>query len=279
MVKKIFSGLFCQSEHSCNDGDLIKMEDNKKPLLTHMVEFRNRLLWAVGFLMVGTFISYQFVRDIYGFLVQPLADAMGEGSSQRLIYTDLTEAFFTYLKVSLFAGGFLTFPFLMLQIWLFVAPGLYPKEKKSILPFLIASPLLFILGGVLVYYGVLPMAWKFFLSFQSSADETVLPVILEAKVGDYLNLVMILIFAFGICFQMPVIMAFLAKAKVLSAKTLVSKRRYAIVGIFVVAAILTPPDVISQFALAIPLMVLYEISILLVRYLNPDADTDKPDTP
>jgi sec-independent protein translocase protein TatC len=209
-------------------------------------------------------------------LVQPLADAMGEGSSQRLIYTDLTEAFFTYLKVAMFAGGFLTFPFLMLQVWLFVAPGLYPKEKKSILPFLFASPLLFVLGGLLVYYGVLPMAWKFFLSFQSSADETVLPVMLEAKVGDYLNLVMILIFAFGICFQMPVIMAFLAKAGLITAKTLVSKRRYAIVGIFVVAAILTPPDVISQFALAIPLMALYEISILLVRYLNPDADTDKP---
>jgi sec-independent protein translocase protein TatC len=253
--------------------------ENKQPLFNHMVELRNRLLWAIGFLMIGTFISYQFVRDIYGFLVQPLADAMGDGGSQRLIYTDLTEAFFTYLKVSMFAGGFLTFPFLMLQIWLFVAPGLYPQEKKSILPFLVASPLLFILGGVLVYYGVLPMAWKFFLSFQSSADETVLPVMLEAKVGDYLNLVMILIFAFGICFQMPVIMAFLAKAGLITAKTLVSKRRYAIVGIFVVAAILTPPDVISQFALAIPLMALYEISILLVRYLNPDADTDKSDTP
>jgi sec-independent protein translocase protein TatC len=251
--------------------------EDKQPLLNHMVELRNRLLWAVGFLFVGTLISYQFVQPIYGFLVQPLADAMGEGSSQRLIYTDLTEAFFTYLKVSMFTGGFLTFPFLMLQVWLFVAPGLYPKERKSILPFLVASPLLFVLGGVLVYYGVLPMAWKFFLSFQSSADETVLPVILEAKVGEYLNLVMILIFAFGICFQMPVIMAFLAKAKLITAKTLVSKRRYAIVGIFVAAAILTPPDVISQFALAIPLLALYEISILLVRYLNPDADTDKPD--
>lgn len=250
--------------------------EDKQPLLNHMVELRNRLLWAVGFLFVGTLISYQFVQPIYGFLVQPLADAMGEGSSQRLIYTDLTEAFFTYLKVAMFAGGFLTFPFLMMQVWLFVTPGLYPQERKSILPFLIASPLLFILGGVLVYYGVLPMAWKFFLSFQSSADETVLPVILEAKVGEYLNLVMILIFAFGICFQMPVIMAFLAKAGLITAKTLVSKRRYAIVGIFVVAAILTPPDVISQFALAIPLLALYEISILLVRYLNPDADTDKP---
>lgn len=250
-------------------------EPDKQPLLTHLSELRNRLMWSIGAMAIATLISYQFSKEIYGFLVQPLADAMGNNGSQRLIYTDLTEAFFTYLKVSLFAGGFLTFPFLMAQIWLFVAPGLYPKEKKTIFPFLVASPLLFILGGMLVYYAVLPMAWKFFLSFQSSADETVLPVMLEAKVGDYLSLVMVLMFAFGICFQMPVIMAFLAKAKLISAKTLVSKRRYAIVGIFVVAAILTPPDVISQFALAVPLMGLYELSILLVRRIYPDDRSDE----
>lgn len=249
----------------------------KQPLFDHVSELRNRLLWAIGAMLLGTAISYHFVKDIYGYLVRPLADAMGPGDSQRLIYTDLTEAFFTYLKVSMFAGGFITFPFLILQIWLFVSPGLFPKEKKTVLPFLIASPMLFILGGATVYYGVLPLAWKFFLSFQSSSDETVLPIMLEAKVGDYLNLVMVLIFAFGICFQLPVVMAFLAKAKLITAKTLVSKRRYAIVGIFVAAAILTPPDVISQFSLAVPLMGLYEISILLVRYLNPDDHTDKPD--
>ena len=243
---------------------------NKQHILEHVSELRTRLLWAVGTLLVGTAVSYHFAKDIYGFLVKPLAEAMGSHGSQRLIYTDLTEAFFTYLKVSMFAGGFFTFPFLILQIWLFVAPGLYPKEKKTILPFLIASPTLFIAGGALVYYVVLPLAWAFFLSFQSSADETVLPIMLEAKVGDYLNLVMVLIFAFGLCFQMPVVMAFLGKAGMIQAKTLVAKRRYAIVGIFVVAAILTPPDVISQFSLAIPLMALYEISILLVRYLNPD---------
>ncbi len=254
----------------------------KQHILEHVTELRNRLLWAVGALLIGTTISYHFSKEIYGFLVKPLADAMaavaGEGATQRMIYTDLTEAFFTYLKVSMFAGGFFTFPFLILQIWLFVSPGLFPKEKKAVIPFLIASPTLFILGGALVYYMVLPLAWKFFLSFQSSADETVLPIMLEAKVGDYLNLVMVLIFAFGICFQMPVVLAFLAKAKVITAKTLVSKRRYAIVGIFVVAAILTPPDVISQFSLAVPLLLLYEISILLVRYLNPDALPDKPHT-
>ncbi len=247
----------------------------KQPLFDHVSELRTRLLWAIVAMAIGTAISYHFVKDIYGFLVKPLADAMGPDDSQRLIYTDLTEAFFTYLKVSMFAGGFFTFPFLLLQIWLFVSPGLFPKEKKTVLPFLIASPLLFIMGGAIVYYIVLPLAWSFFLSFQSSGDETVLPIMLEAKVGDYLNLVMVLIFAFGLCFQLPVIMAFLAKAGMITAKTLVSKRRYAIVGIFVVAAILTPPDVISQFSLAVPLMGLYEISILLVRYLNPDEQPDQ----
>lgn len=250
----------------------------KQHILEHVTELRNRLLWAVGALLIGTVISYHFAKDIYGFLVKPLADAMvASGGAQRMIYTDLTEAFFTYLKVSMFAGGFVTFPFLILQIWLFVSPGLFPKERKAVIPFLVASPTLFIMGGAIVYYVVLPLAWKFFLGFQSSADETVLPIMLEAKVGDYLNLVMVLIFAFGICFQMPVVLAFLAKAKVITAKTLVSKRRYAIVGIFVVAAILTPPDVISQFSLAVPLMALYEISILLVRYLNPDVPADEPD--
>jgi sec-independent protein translocase protein TatC len=244
--------------------------EEKQPLFDHVSELRTRLLWAIGAMLIGTAISYHFAKDIYGFLVKPLADAMGGEGTQRLIYTDLTEAFFTYLKVALFSGTFFTFPFLILQVWLFVAPGLFPKEKKTILPFLVASPLLFILGGTIVYYAVLPMAWKFFLSFQSGGDTTTLPIMLEAKVGDYLNLVMTLIFAFGLCFQMPVIMAFLAKAGMITAKTLVSKRRYAIVGIFVVAAILTPPDVISQFSLAVPLMGLYEISILLVRYLNPD---------
>ena len=244
-------------------------EQQKQPLMSHLAELRVRLLWAFLAMGVGTAICYHFSQDIYGFLVRPLANAMGPHDSQRLIYTNLTEAFFTYLKVSVFAGCFVTFPVLLSQIWLFIAPGLFPHEKKSVLPFLIASPVLFACGGALVYFVVLPLAWQFFLSFQSTGAATVLPIMLEARVGEYLDLVMTLIFAFGICFQLPVVMALLAKAGLISAETLAAKRRYAIVGIFVVAAVLTPPDVFSQIALALPLWALYEISIFVVRRMKP----------
>lgn len=239
-----------------------------QPLIEHLTELRKRILWSAVIMLVGTGICYLFVEDIYGFLVQPLADAMGPHDSQRLIYTNLTEAFFTYMKVAVFAGCFLTFPFLATQFWLFVSPGLYKRERSAVLPFLIGAPIMFFLGGALVYYIVIPNAWKFFLSFQSSGSETVLPIMLEAKVGDYLDLVMVLIFAFGLAFQMPIILALLAKAGVITADWLADKRRYAIVLIFIVAAIITPPDIISQIALAIPLVALYEISIILIRYTN-----------
>lgn len=240
-----------------------------KPIFEHLAELRVRILWALLAMVAGSVISYIFVEPIYGFLVQPLADAMGPEDSQRLIYTNLTEAFFTYMRVAIFAGTFLTFPVLATQIWLFMAPGLYEREKGAVLPFLIASPILFFLGGALVYYIVLPLAWSFFLSFQSTGGDTVLPIMLEARVGEYLDLVMVLIFAFGLCFQLPIILALLAKAGFIDADWLARKRRFAIVLIFIVAAILTPPDIISQTALAIPLIGLYELSIFLVRRLRP----------
>lgn len=245
-----------------------EMDSSSQPLIEHLTELRKRVMWAALFMLAGTGICYLFVEDIYGFLVRPLAQAMGPNDSQRLIYTDLTEAFFTYVKVAVFAGCFLTFPFVATQLWLFVSPGLYKREKKAVLPFLVAAPIMFFLGGALVYYLVIPNAWRFFLSFQSAGGDTVLPIKLEAKVSDYLSLVMVLIFAFGMAFQMPIVLALLAKAGVITSKWLAEKRRYAIVLIFIVAAIITPPDIISQISLAVPLMILYEISILLIKYTN-----------
>jgi len=241
------------------------LDTKSQSLLEHLTELRKRVLWSVIIMFAGTGLCYLFVEDIYGFLVKPLANAMGPDDSQRLIYTNLTEAFFTYVKVAVFAGCFLTFPFLANQLWMFISPGLYKKEKKAVLPFLVAAPFLFFLGGALVYFLVIPGAWRFFLSFQSGGEDTVLPIMLEARVGDYLDLVMVLIFAFGLAFQMPVVLGLMAKAGIISADWLAEKRRFAIVLIFIIAAIITPPDIISQISLAIPLMVLYEISILLIR--------------
>jgi len=242
--------------------------DEKLPLTGHLIELRKRLMWIFLAMAIGTGICFIFVEQIYSFLVEPLAQAMSNGGTQRLIYTGLTEGFFTYLKVAFFAGAFLTFPVLLGQIWMFIAPGLYKVEKKAFLPFLIATPILFFAGGAVVYYGVIPMAWNFFLSFQSNGAQTALPIELEARMSEYLDLIMTLIFAFGLCFQLPVLLTLMGKAGLISSQTLRKKRKYAVIGTFGVAAFLTPPDVISQIGLAIPIIGLYEISILLVAYFE-----------
>lgn len=249
------------------------MTETAQPLTSHLIELRSRLIRVIGAMIIGTGLCFVFVEPIYSFLVQPLADAMDGNSSQRLIYTGLTEAFFTYLKVAFFAGIFITFPILLLQIWGFIAPGLYENERKAFLPFMVATPVLFFAGGAIVYYVVLPMAWPFFLSFQTTGAETALPIQLEARVSEYLDLIMTLIFAFGLCFQLPVALTLMGKAGLISADWLASKRKYALIITFIIAAFITPPDVISQILLAVPILGLYELSILLIRYA---AKSKKP---
>jgi len=252
---------------------LIKdIDEREMPLLDHLVELRNRLVYSAAAILAGFLLCYFFADDIYAFLVRPLAriyESMGY-HDRRMIYTGLTEAFFTYIKVAFWAGAFITFPFVAIQLWLFIAPGLYRNEKKAFLPFLAATPVLFFAGGAFVYYFVFPMAWRFFLSFESGAiGPGELPIQLEARVGEYLDLVMKLIFAFGLTFEMPVLLTLLAKVGIVSSKGLRRTRRYAYVGMFVIAAILAPPDVITQIGLAIPLIGLYEISILAARMVEP----------
>ncbi|VBB68720.1 Twin-arginine translocation protein TatC [invertebrate metagenome] len=254
-------------------------EQHRMPLIEHLLELRQRLLFTVASFLIAFVGCFYLAGDIYSFLVRPLAVVMeAHGGSQRMIYTAVTEAFVTYLKVAAFSAFVITFPILATQLWLFIAPGLYKHEKKVFLPFLVATPILFLLGAGIVYVFVMPLAWHYLLSFQSSGAETMLPIQLEAKVSEYLDVVMTLMLAFGTCFELPVALTLMAKVGLTSAQGLVAKRQFAIVGVFVAAAILTPPDVISQIGLALPLIGLYELSILSCRWIEGQRAKDQQET-
>ena len=247
------------------------IDDKPMPLLDHLIELRRRLMWSAVAFLGCFFVAYYFSGDIYYFLAQPLAVVLKEQGNPdpHLVYTQLYEAFFTKIKVAFFGGAFVSFPVIATQIWLFVAPGLYRSEKRALLPFLAATPILFILGAALAYYFVFPFAWRFFASFQTQTGGGGVPIELLPRVSEYLDLVMKLIFAFGITFQLPVALTLLAKVGIVGSAQLKRFRRYAYVGMFVIAAILAPPDVITQTGLALPLIALYEISILSARWVEP----------
>jgi sec-independent protein translocase protein TatC len=240
-----------------------EVDETRAPLMEHLIELRKRLIWSFVALGAAFAVCYYFATYIVTFLAQPLVTAFGPGKG-TLIYTKLYEAFFVQVKVALFAAFFLAFPIIANQIWAFVAPGLYAKEKRAFLPFLIATPILFTMGGALAYYLVMPAAFHFFLKYEGDIGgikQEALPAI-----GDYLSLVMQFILAFGIAFLLPILLMLLERAGIVSRDQLKRGRRYAILGAFVVAAVATPPDVISQCMLAIPLILLYELSLIAIWF-------------
>jgi len=238
------------------------------PLLDHLVELRQRLIYAAIAFVIAFIACFLLEKYIFNFLAQPLANLLLKETGRRFIYTGLTEVLFTQIKVALFGAAMLSFPIVASQIWMFVAPGLYKNERSAFLPFLIATPILFVTGAAFLYYVMMPFAWRFFLGYQAPGGPDSLPVLLEPRVSEYITLVMKLIFAFGLSFELPVLLTLLVRANIISSASLVSKRRYAIVGVFIFAAVVTPPDPVSQVSLAIPLLLLYESSIWAGRWVE-----------
>jgi sec-independent protein translocase protein TatC len=239
------------------------IDETAAPLLDHLIELRRRLLWSILAIGICFAICFYFSDDIFGFLVRPLTQAFGPGQGQ-LVYTKLYEAFFVNVKVALFAAFFLAFPIIATQLWAFIAPGLYAKEKRAFLPFIIATPVLFLMGASLAYFVVMPTAFHFFLAYQGMSGG-IRQVALPAM-GDYLALVMQFILAFGIAFLMPVLLMLMERAGLVTRLQLKGARRYAIVAAFIIAAVFTPPDVVSQLMLAVPLVLLYELTLIAIWF-------------
>jgi len=242
-------------------------------LIDHLTELRKRLLWSFIYIILIFFICFYFATDLFYFLARPLVSLLQIEKGQGFIYTALQEAFFTELKIAFFFAIFFAFPLISIQIWKFIAPGLYKNEKNAFLPFLLATPILFFAGGAMVYYLIAPLAWNFFLSYQNLSDSGV-PIRLEAKMGEYLSLMMRFIFAFGIAFQLPVVISLMAKVGLVTYSSLKKFRKYAIVIAFLAAAFLTPPDPFSQISLALPIILLYEISIYITKIIQKNKRDD-----
>ena len=258
--------------------DMIEEKDeNQEGLMTwtgHLTELRGRILKVLAFFVFVFIALYPFSGKILEILTLPLAQVMQEtGGSRRMIFTGLAEGFVTHLKLSAFGAAIVAFPFAAFQIWRFISPGLYDNERRFIRPFFLASPVLFAAGGAFVFFALMPVAFHFLLSFQQlTASGNSLPVVLEARLAEYLSFLMTLILAFGISFQLPVVLVILGRLKIITAQDLKDFRRYAIVFIFVAAAVLTPPDVVSQLALAFPLLFLYESAVWCIQSLEKKDD-------